>query len=69
MIGLVHATHSAGPLPPSKCVIPEEDPNRIIDGLDDDKGELSRMMGEGEGDNNDRGDDDMEDGGESASEY
>jgi len=50
-----------------QCVIPEEDPNRIIDGLDDDNDELLRMMGEGEGDDDDGGDDDMEDGGESQS--
>lgn len=52
-----------------QCVIPEEDPSRIIDGLDDDEDELSRMMGEGEGDDDDGGDDDVEDGGESASGY
>jgi hypothetical protein len=49
-----------------QCVIPEEDPNWIINGLDDED-ELSRMMGEGERDEDDRGDDDMEDGGESQS--
>ena len=44
------------------CILPLEDPNRVIIDGEDDEDELSGLIGEGEGDEDDGGDDNMDDG-------